>query len=124
VVRGSTNLSRDDEGATQDRSNAPITTTHDPEQVGSAPPPSPPPVVRIRGWLSPGDPDDFCASRISNPGSNNDKKEGGNFFGVLPTFLEAKNFTVFKIIFFWTDKKIFSQLTKSVGKYFYPQNCC
>lgn len=33
VVRGSTNLSRDDEGATQDRSNAPITTAHDPEQV-------------------------------------------------------------------------------------------
>ena len=33
--RGSTNmdLSRDDEGATQDRSNAPITTTNDPEQV-------------------------------------------------------------------------------------------
>ena len=33
--RGSTNmdLSRDDEGATQDRSNAPITTPHDPEQV-------------------------------------------------------------------------------------------
>ena len=33
--RGSTNmdLSRDEEGATQDRSNAPITTTHDPEQV-------------------------------------------------------------------------------------------
>ena len=27
-------LSRDEEGATQDRSNAPITTTHDPEQVG------------------------------------------------------------------------------------------
>ena len=26
-------LSRDDEGATQDRSNAPITTPHDPEQV-------------------------------------------------------------------------------------------
>ena len=26
-------LSRDDEGATQDRSNAPITTTNDPEQV-------------------------------------------------------------------------------------------
>jgi len=26
-------LSRDEEGATQDRSNAPITTTHDPEQV-------------------------------------------------------------------------------------------
>lgn len=35
VHRGSTNmdLSRDDEGATQDRSNAPITTTNDPEQV-------------------------------------------------------------------------------------------
>jgi len=35
VHRGSTNmdLSRDEEGATQDRSNAPITTTHDPEQV-------------------------------------------------------------------------------------------
>jgi len=35
VHRGSTNmdLSRDDEGATQDRSNAPITTPHDPEQV-------------------------------------------------------------------------------------------
>jgi len=36
VHRGSTNmdLSRDDDGgATQDRSNAPITTTHDPEQV-------------------------------------------------------------------------------------------
>jgi len=32
VVRGSTNLSRDDEGATQDRSNAPITNTNDPEQ--------------------------------------------------------------------------------------------
>ena len=33
--RGSTNmdLSRDDEGATQDRSNAPITTPRDPEQV-------------------------------------------------------------------------------------------
>ena len=30
-------LSRDDDGgATQDRSNAPITTTNDPEQVGSA----------------------------------------------------------------------------------------
>ena len=29
-------LSRDDDGgATQDRSNAPITTTNDPEQVGS-----------------------------------------------------------------------------------------
>ena len=26
-------LSRDEEGATQDRSNAPITTTNDPEQV-------------------------------------------------------------------------------------------
>ena len=26
-------LSREDEGATQDRSNAPITTPHDPEQV-------------------------------------------------------------------------------------------
>ena len=35
--RGSTNmdLSRDEEGATQDRSNAPITTPHDPEQVKS-----------------------------------------------------------------------------------------
>ena len=35
VVRGSTNmdLSRDEEGATQDRSNAPITNTNDPEQV-------------------------------------------------------------------------------------------
>jgi len=35
VHRGSTNmdLSRDEEGATQDRSNAPITTPHDPEQV-------------------------------------------------------------------------------------------
>ena len=33
VVRGSTNLSRDDEGATQDRSNAPITNTNDQEQV-------------------------------------------------------------------------------------------
>jgi len=32
VVRGSANLSRDDEGATQDRSNAPITNTNDPEQ--------------------------------------------------------------------------------------------
>jgi casein kinase 1 gamma len=33
VVRGSTNLSRDDDGgATQDRSNAPITNTNDPEQ--------------------------------------------------------------------------------------------
>ena len=33
--RGSTNmdLSRDEEGATQDRSNAPITNTNDPEQV-------------------------------------------------------------------------------------------
>jgi len=35
VHRGSTNmdLSRDEEGATQDRSNAPITATNDPEQV-------------------------------------------------------------------------------------------
>ena len=35
INRGSTNmdLSREDEGATQDRSNAPITTPHDPEQV-------------------------------------------------------------------------------------------
>jgi len=35
VHRGSTNmdLSRDDEGATQDRSNAPITKTDDAEQV-------------------------------------------------------------------------------------------
>ena len=36
--RGSTNmdLSRDEEGATQDRSNAPITNTNDPEQVRTA----------------------------------------------------------------------------------------
>ena len=32
VVRGSANMSHD-EGATQDRSNAPITNTNDPEQV-------------------------------------------------------------------------------------------
>ena len=33
-------LSRDEEGATQDRSNAPITNTNDPEQVRPLPSPS------------------------------------------------------------------------------------
>ena len=32
-------LSRDEEGATQDRSNAPITNTNDPEQVRTLPSP-------------------------------------------------------------------------------------